>query len=101
MRLSSMLRNVAIRIWLPCQLVWQEAKVDTLDTSVSSLRTLFTHETSSWGSKKMCGTMLLSPRSITRWSEVFDNFSGRSQAIHRCGNDPSGVAGAFANGVHA
>lgn len=32
MPLSRMLRNVAIRIWLPCQLVWQEAKVDTLDT---------------------------------------------------------------------
>ena len=83
-RLPAFLYPTSHFVELPCQLVWQEAKIRKLDNSPhkahtpdfhscsspqaantsenrdfgqskgSSLRILFTHETSSWGSKR-CG----------------------------------------------
>jgi len=64
-------------VLLPCQLVGQEAEVGMLDT----LRTLFTHETSSWGSKKMCSTT--SP--VWAGSDALAVGEGR----FRCGLRPS------------
>ena len=56
-RLPAFLYPTSHFVELPCQLVWQEAKIRKLDNSphkASSLRILFTHETSSWGSER-CG----------------------------------------------
>jgi len=60
--LPAFLYPTSHHVLLPCQLVWQEAEVGKLDT--------ITHETSSWGSKKMWGIKRLEayPTTETRQS---------------------------------